>query len=98
MTQENKAETVSDQLGVIREDLAKLANMVGDVASENAHQANAAASKFADAANERAEPYVARAEESFTKAKATVRRNPALALTMAAGAGLLVARAVFLRR
>lgn len=98
MTQENKAESVSGQLGVIRDDLAKLARMVGDAAAEKAHQANAAASEFAETANDRAEPYVARAEETFDKAKATIRRNPALALTIAAGAGLLAARAVFSRR
>lgn len=100
MTQENsdaQPETVMGQVGVITQELTKLASMVGDIAVEKAHQANAAAAEFADTASARAEPYVAEAAERYEQTQDAVRRNPTMALGLAAGAGVLLAR-VFLRR
>lgn len=91
-TQETpKAQDLAAQLGVVKDDLVRLAGMVGAIAKEKASQAGDTASRFATDAREHA-------SEAYAQTEEKVRQNPALAVGIAAGVGFAVARVIARRR
>ncbi|WP_299684738.1 hypothetical protein [uncultured Tateyamaria sp.] len=97
-----QANDVAEQLGILRDDFGRLASMIGDIAADKAQAAKetaqSAAAHIATDAKDKTATFRASAGHAYDEAEASVRRNPALAAAVAAGAGLAVARFVFRRR
>jgi len=72
MTQDDhQAQTIADQIEVLRKDIARLAELVGERASDTAEEARSAAQTIAEDARKRADVYRAEAQK---KQRATTRK------------------------
>lgn len=104
MTQTNdnaQAETVAEQLDVIRADMARLAEMIAALATEKAQGAKNTAQTVSQQARERADVYRAeagqRASAAYEASQDAIRKNPVTAVAVAVGAGVLLGRSVLRR-
>lgn len=93
---------LADQFGVIKEDMTKLAALLRDAATEKARAARDAASdaaaRLAEDAREQTAHFRESADKAYDAGRESVRRNPALAVAVAAGVGFAIARRVMRRR
>lgn len=98
VTNKSKNETdtsdVSAQLEVLRDDVATLTQIIGELAKSKSDEAlsiaKAKASDFRDSASDHAEAARRQALEVQDKATDFVRTQPATALGIAAGVGFLI--------
>ena len=104
MTQANdnvQAETVAEQLDIIRADIARLASMIADLAADKAHDARQTAKSVSQEARGLADAYRAQASQQASDAydagQQAVRKHPVLAVGLALGAGALLGRTVLRR-
>ncbi|MEO1364740.1 MAG: hypothetical protein AAFU86_13305 [Pseudomonadota bacterium] len=100
-TDNAQAETLAEQLDVIRADIARLAAMIADRASEKAGEARQTAHSVSEEARARADAYRAEAgrqdSHAYETGQEAVRKNPVLAVGIALGAGVLLGRSVLRR-
>ena len=104
MTQSNdsaNAETVAEQLDVIRADIERLAKLVAELAAGKAETAKESAKSMASEARERADAYredaAKKASDAYKTGQDAVRKYPTLAVGLALGTGVLLGRSVLRR-
>ena len=100
-TNNTQAETLAEQLDVIRADIARLAAMMAERAGEKASDARQTAHSVSEEARARADAYRAKAgqqaSDAYAAGQEAVRKNPVLAVGIALGAGVLLGRSVLRR-